>query len=142
MLETFDGKLIFDEVFQLSLHFLRHQKQIHRCRVILLPEDFDYHLDIRAPPACDTPYRARHPSSFGAFCSCWIVYELRSITASDIYRAASRYELSGNEPAHAQPSTFVSTFYVSPDLHYTCRPQYLQLYLSYGSSSPVKAWGL
>ena len=43
-----------------------------------------------------------------------IAHEARSVTASDIYRAASRCESSGNKAAHAQPA-FVSTFYVLPD---------------------------
>ena len=29
----------------------------------------------RAPPLVTTPYRARHPSSRCAFCSCWIAHE-------------------------------------------------------------------
>jgi hypothetical protein len=55
----------------------------------------------RAPPLVTTPYRARHPSSRCVFCSCWIAHEAQSAKASVIYRAASRCESRGNEPANA-----------------------------------------
>ena len=86
----------------------------------------------RAPPLVTTPYRARHPSSRCALSSCWITHEAQSVKASVIYRAASRCESWGNKPAHDFPC-LACVLYPRFTLYpaHTCRPQDLQLYLSY-----------
>ena len=95
----------------LSRH-LGTQKQINdtwRDVVSLLREDFDYHK-ISEPHRLSSLYRAHLPGRC-VFCLSWIAHEARSVTASDICRAASRCECSGDEAAHAQP-VFVSTFFL------------------------------
>ena len=80
-----------------------------------LPKTISTTTRYPSPTACHHPYCAHLPGRC-VFCSCWIAHEARSFTASDICRAASRCESSGDEAAHAQ-SAFVSTFYVLLDLH-------------------------
>jgi hypothetical protein len=82
---------------------------------VVAKDDFDYH-EISEPRRLSVTLYYANLSGRCVFCSCWIAHEARSITASDICRAASRCESLGDEPVHAQP-TFVSTLHVLPDLH-------------------------
>ena len=105
-----------------------------RCRM-----EFRQALAIRGPPLVPTSYRA-HPSGRCVSCSYWIAHEVESVTTSDICRAASRYESSGNEAAHAQPA-FLSPFYISPDLtrvHHKVSSSNCRI----ASPSEVNAWGM
>ena len=86
-----------------------------------------------------TPY-CTHPSGPCVPYSYWIVHEARSVIVSDICRAASRCESSGNEAAHAQPA-FVSMFYVLPD-HTLVDHQISSSICGFGSPSQVTASGL
>ena len=69
-----------------------------RRRVILLPEDFDYHT---SPAACH--HSISRSSPLEPLCVLLVLDRARAqpVKASVIYRAASRCESWGNDPAHA-----------------------------------------
>ena len=96
----------------------------------------------QSPAACHHFISRSSPLEPLCVSSCWITHEAESVKASVIYRAASRCKSWGNEPAHDFPC-LACVLYLRFTLYptYTCRPQDLQLYLSYRSILSSKSLG-